>query len=110
VRLYDDRLECFLGATLLMTLRHGRPQPNGKHGHVVDYRHIIHASRRKPMALLNLVYREQLFPRRAYQRAFEALLAASVEKQACRTWSGYWRWLMPSRRSPATARQDTGYL
>ena len=29
----------------------------------------------KPMALLNLVYREQLFPRRAYQRAFEALLA-----------------------------------
>jgi hypothetical protein len=36
------------------------------------YRHVIHALRRKPMALLNLVYREQLFPRRAYQRAFEA--------------------------------------
>jgi hypothetical protein len=25
VRLYDDRLECFLGATPLMTLRRGRP-------------------------------------------------------------------------------------
>jgi plasmid stability protein len=37
------------------------------------------------MALLNLVYREQLFPRRAYQRAFEALLAAYDEKRACRT-------------------------
>ena len=37
------------------------------------------------MALLNLVYREQLFPRRAYQRAFEALLAGDGEKQACRT-------------------------
>jgi hypothetical protein len=37
------------------------------------------------MALLNLVYREQLFPRRAYQRAFEALLAGDSEKQACRT-------------------------
>jgi hypothetical protein len=36
------------------------------------------------MALLNLVYREQLFPRRAYQRAFEALLASEGEKQACR--------------------------
>jgi hypothetical protein len=35
------------------------------------------------MALLNLVYREQLFPRRAYQR--EALLAGDSEKQACRT-------------------------
>jgi hypothetical protein len=85
VRLYDDRLECFLGATPLMTLRRGRPQANGKHGHVVDYRHVIHALRRKPMALLNLVYRDQLFPRVAYQRAFEALLSASGEKQACRT-------------------------
>jgi hypothetical protein len=58
VRLYDDRLECFLGATPLMTLRRGRPHPSGKHGHVVDYRHVIHSLRRKPMALLNLVYRE----------------------------------------------------
>jgi hypothetical protein len=37
------------------------------------------------MALLNLVYREQLFPRRSFQRAFEALLAGDGEKQACRT-------------------------
>jgi hypothetical protein len=64
-RLYDDRLECFLGLTPLMTLRRGRPHPSGKHGHIVDYRHVIHALRRKPMALLNLVYRDQLFPRRA---------------------------------------------
>jgi hypothetical protein len=85
VHLYDDRLECFLGATPLITLRRGRPHRSGKHGHVIDYRHIIHALRRKPMALLNLVYREQLFPRRAYQRAFEALLAAHGEKRACRT-------------------------
>src|SRR5438309_9333660 len=88
VRLYDDRLECFLGATPLMILRRGRPHPNGKHGHVIDYRHVIHALRRKPMALLNLVYREQLFPRRAYRRAFEALLASDSEKQACRTMVG----------------------
>lgn len=40
------------------------------------------------MALLNLVYREQLFPRRAYQRAFETLLAGDGEKQACRTMVG----------------------
>jgi hypothetical protein len=85
VRLYDDRLECFLGATPLMTLRRGRPHADRKHGHVVDYRHVIHALRSKPMALLNLVYREQLFPRRAYQRAFEALLDGGGEKQACRT-------------------------
>jgi len=88
VRLYDDRLECLLGSTPLMTLRRGRPHPHGKHGHVVDYRHVIHALRRKPMALMNLVYREQLFPRRAYRRAFEALLARETEKRACRTMVG----------------------
>jgi hypothetical protein len=57
----DDRLECFLGATPIMTLRRGRAPPSSSRGHVVDYRHVIHALRRKPMALLNLVYREQLF-------------------------------------------------
>ena len=75
IRLYDDRLECFLGSTRLLTLRRGRPpQGSGKHSHVVDYHHVIHALRKKPMALLNLVYRDQLFPCRAYARAFEALL------------------------------------
>src|SRR6266511_3912573 len=59
VHLYDDRLECFLGSTQLLTLRRGRPpQGSGKHGHVVDYHHVIHALRKKPMALLNLVYRD----------------------------------------------------
>ena len=62
VRLYDDRLELLIGGTHLMTLQRGRPGPDGKRGHVVDYRHVIHALRRKPMALMNLVYREQLFP------------------------------------------------
>src|ERR1700754_1787678 len=33
VRLYDDRLELFLGGTALTTLRRGRPGANGKHGH-----------------------------------------------------------------------------
>ena len=88
VRLYDDRLECFLGATKLMTLPRGRAHANGKHGHVVDYRHVIHALRRKPMALLNLVYRDQLFPRRAYARAFEALIAQQGEKRGCRIMVG----------------------
>jgi len=48
VRLYDDRLEVCIGATLLLTLPRGRADKNGKHGHVVDYRHVIHALRRKP--------------------------------------------------------------
>ena len=40
------------------------------------------------MALLNLVYRDQLFPRRAYALAFDALLAALGERSACRAMVG----------------------
>src|SRR3984885_5337573 len=84
VRLYDDRLDLFIGGTALMTLRRGRVPANGKHAHVVDYRHVIHALRRKPMALLNLVYRDKLFPRDAYRRTFDRLLEKLPEKSACR--------------------------
>jgi hypothetical protein len=34
---------------------------------------VIHSLRRKPMALLNLVYRDRLFPRDAYRRTFDLL-------------------------------------
>jgi len=84
VRVYDDRLELFIGATALMTLPRGKAPANGKRGHVVDYRHVIHALRRKPMALLNLVYRDQLFPRDAYRRTFGVLLAELGDRAACR--------------------------
>ena len=45
LRLPDDRLDGLLGGTQLLTLPRGRPAGNGKHGHVVDYRHVIHALR-----------------------------------------------------------------
>jgi hypothetical protein len=37
------------------------------------------------MALLNLVYRSQLFPRLAFARAFDVLLESKGEKIACQT-------------------------
>lgn len=85
VRVYDDRLELFIGGTPLMTLARGRAPGNGKNGHVIDYRHVIHSLRRKPMALLGLVYRDRLFPRDAYRRTFEQLVEHLPERAACRT-------------------------
>jgi len=84
VHLYDDRLDCFLGSTPMVTLRRGRPASETKGGHVVDYRHVIHALRKKPMALNNLVYRDQLFPRPAYRKVFDALLTEFGDRQACK--------------------------
>ena len=92
VRLYDDRLECLLGSTIVLTLPRGRPfQGRGaphRTLHVVDYRHVIHALRRKPGALLNLVYRDQLFPRDAYRRTWDRLVAAEPARTACRVMVG----------------------
>ncbi|MDM9645777.1 IS21 family transposase, partial [Rhizobium sp. S163] len=84
VRLYDDRLDLFIGGTQLMTLHRGRAHASGKHDHVVDYRHVIHSLRKKPMALLQLVYRDRLFPRQEYRFAFETLLDRLSDKQACK--------------------------
>jgi hypothetical protein len=83
-RVHDDRLEIFLGATHLMTLPRGRGYGDRRRAHVVDYRHVIHALRAKPMALPGLVYRDQLFPRDAYRRLYDAAMAALPEKAACR--------------------------
>jgi hypothetical protein len=84
VRIHDDRLEVFLGATHLMTLPRGRGYGDRRRPHVVDYRHVIHALRAKPMALPGLVYRDQLFPRDAYRRLYDAAMAALPAKAACR--------------------------
>jgi hypothetical protein len=70
---------------VLSALPRGRRHANGKTCYIVDYRHVIGSVRRKPMASLNLVYREQLFPREAYRRTFDRLLDETNERHACRT-------------------------
>jgi hypothetical protein len=82
VRIFDDRLERFPSATPVARLRRGRSVSDTQGGHVVDYRHTIHALRRKPMALANLVYRDQLFPRPAYPRGFEVLAEQGDPRRA----------------------------
>ena len=84
VRLYDDRLVLYAGTEHLMTLPRGHAGPEGRRGRVVDYRHVLPSLRFKPMALLNWVCRDDLFPRDACRRAFDALLEALGGRKACR--------------------------
>ena len=84
LRIYDDRIDCFVGPSLALTLPRGRPPGDGRRVQVVDYRHIIHSLRRKPMALLHLVYRDALFPRPAYRAAWERLIETRDVRGACR--------------------------
>jgi hypothetical protein len=81
VHLFDDRLECFLGPTPAVTLPRHRADR-------ADYRHVIGALRKKPQALRHLIYRDELFPRAAYARAWHDLDATLPARQACRVMVG----------------------
>lgn len=67
-----------------MSLPRGRGHANGRHDQVVNYRHVIRSLRKKPMALRDLVYRDKLFPRLEYRRAFDVLIEQLPDKQACK--------------------------
>ena len=84
VRLYDDRLDLFVGGTHLMTLAREARRCQASMPMSSTIVMSIHALRRKPMALLDLVYRDQLFPRDAYRLTFDRLLEKIPEKAACR--------------------------
>jgi hypothetical protein len=84
VHVYDDRIEAFLGATFVVSHPRRRGKDNGARIHQVDYRHVIHALRRKPQALAGSVYRDSLLPRSEYAAAWNALSEALPQRDACR--------------------------
>ena len=84
VHVYDDRIEAWLGATHVVSHPRRRAGKDGRRIHVVDYRHVIHALRRKPQALASSVYRDSLFPRVEYANAWALMCKTLPQKQACR--------------------------
>lgn len=84
VHLFDDRLECFLGATAVATLPRCRRRPGKPRPYVVDYRHILASLRTKPAALRNLIWRDALFPLPAFRHAWDDLIGRGPVERACR--------------------------
>jgi len=85
VRLYSDRLDCYLSGALVLTLARGTRSPVNGRGRVIDYRHFIDALKRKPQAFKGLVFRDALFPREAYRRTWEQLERRLTQRQACQS-------------------------
>ena len=84
VHVYDDRIEAYLGGTHVVSHPRARTRDGGRRRHVVDYRHVIHALKRKPQALAGSIYRDGLFPRSEYARAWQHLSARLPQRDACR--------------------------
>jgi hypothetical protein len=85
VRLYSDRLDCYLSGALVLTLARGTRSPINGRGRMIDYRHFIDELKRKPQAFKGLVFRDALFPREAYRRTWEQLESKLTQRQACQT-------------------------
>lgn len=85
VRLYSDRLDCYLSGALVLTLARGTRSPINGRGRMLDYRHFIDALKRKPQAFKGLVFRDALFPREAYRRTWEQLDLKLTQRKACQT-------------------------
>ena len=88
VHLFDDRIVCHLGATPVLTLPRRYRRAGDKAVRQIDYRHLIASLVKKPQAFRHSVFREQLFPREAYRRAWEALDAGLDPRKACRVYVG----------------------
>ena len=85
VRLYSDRLDCYLSGALVLTLARGTRSTITGRGRVIDYRHFIEELKRKPQAFKGLAFRDSLFPREAYRRTWEQLDLQLTQRQACQT-------------------------
>ena len=85
VRLYSDRLDCYLSGALVLTLSRGTRSPITGRGRMIDYRHFIDALKRKPQAFKGLAFRDALFPREAYRRTWEQLDLKLTQRKACQS-------------------------
>lgn len=55
---------------------------------MVDYRHLIGALVRKPQAFRRSIFRDELFPRPVFRRAWEVIDAHLEPRKACRVYVG----------------------
>lgn len=69
VRIYLEHLEVWYAQKLVATL----PRLHGRHQQHIDYRHVIDTLVRKPGALANYRYREELFPTSRFRLAYDLL-------------------------------------
>ena len=86
IHLHHDRLIGFLGLQQVLELErlHLPKDAPSRRGRQIDYRHVIESLRRKPRALLNCQWREQLMPTADYLSLWRELLERFGPDRACR--------------------------
>jgi hypothetical protein len=84
IRLYQDRLEAYVGQTHTLTLPRTYPRPGESRGRRIDYRHIIRALAAKPQAFRYSQLRDDLLPSKAYRTLWEHIDRTLPKRDACK--------------------------
>jgi len=85
VRLYDDRLECYLGHMYITTLKRVYPPPNTAiRARNIDYRHIIHSLVKKPQAFRYSQIRDDILPNDDYKKIWQHVDRTMLPKNSCK--------------------------
>lgn len=84
VHLYHDRLQCYLGQSLAVTLPRVYPAPGTSRARRVDYHHVIHALAAKPQAFRRAQLRDDLLPNETYRTLWALVDAQLEERDACK--------------------------
>ena len=84
VKLYDKKLECYLGSQHVMTLERVYPKDKHRRGRQVDYRHVIGSLIRKPQAFRYSRLRDDLLPTPDYKRIWQYVDSTMSAKSACK--------------------------
>ena len=83
IRLYHDRLSCYLGGTHVITLDRTYSQGNVR-ACQIDYRHLIHSLVRKPQAFRYSRLRQDILPNDAYQEIWQYADNTLPPREACK--------------------------
>lgn len=84
IRLYDNRLECYLGHTQVVTLQRIYPTGKTSRARLIDYRHVIHSLVKKPQAFRYSRLRDDLLPNDDYRKIWRYVDSHMEAKSACR--------------------------
>jgi len=82
IRLYDDRLECYLGSAWAVTLQRLHPKGN-KRCRQIDYRHVIGSLARKPMAFFHAELRDDILPNDRWRQLWQEGCQRLAPRQIC---------------------------
>ena len=88
VRLYAERIECWLSGQCVLQRPRLHHRDGQRHPRDIDYRHLVGALKNKPGAFARWVLRDAAFPRQVYRQTWERLAAGRPEREACKTMVG----------------------